>query len=232
MTPEVRRGINSWIVKASLSALGYWVIIFLAAGRLDWLWGWLLWGVLAAMLLAHPLLLIPINPELLAERAKGTQAQDVKPWDKRITMAVGLLMIASWIVAGLDVRFGWMQGWPVILNWTGFTLAIIGYAIFMWAMVSNPFFSEGVRIQPERGHTVVSTGPYRIVRHPGYAGAILAQLVTPLLLGSSWAMIPSGILGVLLVMRTHLEDQTLAAELPGYREYQDQTHSKLIPGVW
>ena len=99
-------------------------------------------------------------------------------------------------------------------------------------MTTNAFFSEGVRIQKERGHVVTTTGPYRYVRHPGYVGSILVHLGTPLLLGSLWALIPSGVLVVLFVMRTYLEDKMLMDELPGYKIYAQQTLARLFPGVW
>ena len=99
-------------------------------------------------------------------------------------------------------------------------------------MASNAFFVEGVRIQTERGHSVASSGPYHFVRHLGYVGAILAQVSTPFLLGSPWALIPSIASGVLYVVRTFIEDQTLKRELPGYAEYANQTRYRLLPGVW
>ena len=108
----------------------------------------------------------------------------------------------------------------------------LGLGLFLWAMASNAFFSEGVRIQEERSHTVATGGPYQYVRHPGYSGAILAQLSTPLLLGSPWALIPSLASAALYITRTTLEDKTLVAELPGYNDYTQQTRYRLFPGVW
>jgi protein-S-isoprenylcysteine O-methyltransferase Ste14 len=109
---------------------------------------------------------------------------------------------------------------------------LLGYALFLWAMACNAFFSEGVWIQTERGHSVTSNGPYRYVRHPGYVGAILSQVSTPFLLGSPWALIPSVASGVLYMVRTYFEDKTLREELPGYQEYAQQTRYRLLPGVW
>jgi protein-S-isoprenylcysteine O-methyltransferase Ste14 len=109
---------------------------------------------------------------------------------------------------------------------------VLGWALFMWAMGANAFFSEAVRIQEERGHTVVTDGPYRYVRHPGYVGAILALFATPLLLGSLWALIPAGLATIGYVVRTALEDKTLQEELDGYTEYAQQTRYRLLPGVW
>jgi len=233
ITPEVRREIIKWIVQAAFGLVGYGLILFFTAGRLDWLWGWALLGVVAAVLAAHVLILVPINPELLAEREKGIRDQGVKAWDKWVAMlAAGVLPIASWVVAGLDVRFHWTGPLPLVRHVAGLVVNLLGYALFLWAMASNAFFSEGVRIQEERGHAVATGGPYRYVRHPGYVGAILAQLATPFLLGSPWALIPSVGSAALYVLRTYLEDRTLIEELPGYREYAQRTRYRLLPGVW
>ena len=158
--------------------------------------------------------------------------QGVKPWDKRITSALGGLMVLSWIVAGLDFRLHWSSPLPLLWHLGGLLLVLLGFALFLWAMASNAFFAEGVRIQEERGHRVVSSGPYRFVRHPGYVGAILGQLATPFLLGSPWAMIPSVACAALFVVRTALEDKTLLEDLPGYEVYAQRTRFRLFPGVW
>jgi protein-S-isoprenylcysteine O-methyltransferase Ste14 len=232
MAPAVRREITKWIVQSSLGWVGYGLLLFLVSGRLDWIWGWIQLAILAAFLAAHPLLLIPINPELLAEREKGIRAEGVKGWDRWLgTLAAGMLF-PLWVVAGLDVRFGWTGDVPLALHVAGLVGQILGYGLFLWAMVSNAFFSEGVRIQEERGHAVATGGPYRTVRHPGYAGAIVAGLSTPLLLGSLWGLIPAVLSAALYVVRTALEDRTLQQELPGYAEYAQQTRYRLLPGVW
>lgn len=232
MTPQVRQGVIKWIVQAAVGVVGYAAIIFLSAGTLRWFWGWAFVIVLALSLIAHPLILLPINPELLAERQKGSLDEGVKSWDKWITMLSGVLMILSWIIAGLDFRWGWSPPLPLAIHLAGLLFTLLGYGLFMWAMASNAFFSEGVRIQTERGHTVASGGPYAIVRHPGYVGVIVAHLATPFLLGSLWALIPSVLLAALFVLRTSLEDKTLTAELPGYAAYTQETRYRLLPGVW
>jgi protein-S-isoprenylcysteine O-methyltransferase Ste14 len=232
ITSETRRAIIRWILQAALGLVGYGAILFLSAGSLSWAWGWALLAVLTAFMAAHPLILVPINPELLAEREKGVRDQGVKTWDKWIASLAAGMMVLSWIVAGLDVRFQWTA--PMLLTYhvAGLLIVILGLALFLWAMASNAFFSEGVRIQEERGHAVVTGGPYRVVRHPGYVGAILAQLATPFLLGSLWAFIPSVALAALYTLRTYLEDRMLIDELPGYKEYARRTPYRLVPGVW
>ncbi len=232
MSPETRRAIVKWIVQSALGMVAYGVLLFLSAGTVRWLWGWVLLASVTAFLAAHPILLIPINPELLAEREKGSLDRPVKTWDKWTTMLAGLAMVVAWVVAGLDVRFDWTG--PVAPAWhlAGLVLTILGYALFLWAMVSNAFFAEGVRVQTERGHTVATGGPYRYVRHPGYVGAIVGQLATPLVLGSLVAVPPSLLFAALYILRTALEDRTLQQELPGYREYAQRTRYRLVPGLW
>jgi protein-S-isoprenylcysteine O-methyltransferase Ste14 len=232
MAPEVRRAIVKWCVQSALGWCGYALLLFLSAGRLDWVWGWALLGVVAAALAAHPLILIPINPELLAEREKGLADQAVKAWDRRVTGVAGALLVASWLLAGLDVRFGWTGQLSVAHHAGGLSATVLGYALFLWAMAANAFFAEGVRIQEERGHTVATRGPYRYVRHPGYVGSILSLVGTPCLLGSLWALIPGIASGAMFVVRTYLEDRMLRKELPGYEEYAQRTRYRLLPGVW
>jgi protein-S-isoprenylcysteine O-methyltransferase Ste14 len=213
--------------------IAYGVLLFLAAGRLDWVWGWVLLALLAAFLIAHPLILVPLNPDLLVERGKGLRGEGVKRWDKWVaSLAAGVMPMASWIVAGLDVRFGWTGPVPLGYHYAGVIGMALGFSLFLWSMASNAHFSEGVRIQEERGHTVATGGPYRYVRHPGYSGAILAQLATPLLLGSLWAMIPSILSAGFYILRTYLEDKTLILELAGYSDYVQQTRYRLLPRIW
>jgi len=233
ISPEERREIVKWIVQAALGLVGYGLLLFLTAGRLNWIWGWVLLGVLAAFLAAHPLILIPINPALLVERERGLRDPRVKSWDRWIAaLAAGVFPLASWVVAGLDVRFGWAGSLPLAAHLGGLLVTLLGFALFLWAMASNAFFAEGVRIQAERGHVVATGGPYGCVRHPGYAGAILSLLATPFLLGSLWAVIPSLVAALLYIVRTWLEDKTLMDELPGYETYTRQTPSRLLPGIW
>jgi protein-S-isoprenylcysteine O-methyltransferase Ste14 len=232
MSAQTRSAVIKWITQSALGLAGYGVLLFAAAGTLSWIWGWAILAIVASFLAAHPILLIPINPELLAEREKGSLDRPVKTWDKWTTMLSGLVMIAAWVVAALDVRFGWTGSVSLVWHLLGLLGMLLGYALFLWAMLSNAFFAEGVRVQTERGHTVATKGPYRYVRHPGYVGSILSQLATPLLLGSPWAGLGSVAFAALFVLRTALEDRTLLAELPGYTDYAQRTRYRLFPGLW
>jgi protein-S-isoprenylcysteine O-methyltransferase Ste14 len=136
------------------------------------------------------------------------------------------------IVAGLDHRFRWSPVFPLWLNVIGFILVAAGYTFASWALAENRFFSSMVRIQTDRGHAVCDSGPYRLVRHPGYAGNILPLPGIVLALGSVWTLIPAAVALIIAVTRTALEDRTLRAELPGYRDYARRVHYRLLPGIW
>jgi protein-S-isoprenylcysteine O-methyltransferase Ste14 len=227
---DTARGVARWLSRQVFFLLLLGVILFVPAGRLDWWHGWLLAGLHVLVVAAQALILIPTHPEVIAERS-GYQ-KGSKGWDVLIAgLAAAALPMLAWAVAGLDARWGWSAVDPA-LTAAGAAAWLVGYALVIWAMASNPFFSVTVRIQDERGHKVMSGGPYRLVRHPGYVGAIVFQLATPLLLGSWWAMVPSALSAALYVVRTVLEDRTLRAELPGYEAYTQQTRYRLLPGVW
>ena len=132
----------------------------------------------------------------------------------------------------MEARLVWPPSLALWVSVLSLSLFVAGYVLGAYALLENRFFSGMVRIQAERSHQVVSTGPYRWMRHPGYAGALLAYFVTPLLLDSNWAFLPAIFLAVCLVIRTHLEDRTLQEELPGYREYAGRVRYRLLPGIW
>lgn len=172
------------------------------------------------------------HPGLLAERGRMLRHDDAKPWDKTLAPLVGLGGALLPLVAGLDARFGWSAGFSLPVELAALILIIGGYALSSYALVENAFFSGMVRIQTDRGHRVVSSGPYRWLRHPGYAGALLAYVATPLFLDSAWTFLPAALLTAVLVIRTGLEDRTLQAELDGYRAYAGRVQYRLLPGVW
>jgi protein-S-isoprenylcysteine O-methyltransferase Ste14 len=173
------------------------------------------------------------HPGLLAERAKFDRAPDVKPWDRVLAplMAVSLSFPLV-IVAGLDHRYGWSPEFPALLNVIGLILVGSGYVFASWALAENRFFSGVVRIQTDRGHVVCDSGPYRIVRHPGYAGNVLSLPGIVLALGSVWTLFPAAAALIIALLRTALEDKTLQDELPGYREYAQRVRYRLIPGIY
>jgi protein-S-isoprenylcysteine O-methyltransferase Ste14 len=199
-------------------------------------WGW--WEAWAYAILSSLTFIISRvlagrrHPDLIAERARFLQAKDTKPWDKILAPMLGLGSIVILIVAGLDKYYGWSSGFSLGAKLVALVVLLLGYGFSSSAIVENRFFSGTVRIQSERGHHVVSTGPYRFVRHPGYAGALWGYLVIPLLLDSAWAFIPAVLLIGVLILRTALEDKTLQEELPGYKEFAQKTRYRLVPGLW
>ncbi len=206
------------------------VILFAAAGRLDWGWAWALLAAHGVALIINSLVLLLRDPDLVIERSQVPEGS--KAWDRRMTNVVMVMILATYLVAGLDARWGWSAPLPLGTHLIGLVGYGLGTAIWLWAMVSNPFFSKLVRIQTERGHTVASGGPYRYVRHPAYAGYILLTFGTVLLLGTLGALIPAVGVGLAYAWRTALEDATLQAELDGYRAYAARVRYRLLPGVW
>jgi protein-S-isoprenylcysteine O-methyltransferase Ste14 len=205
--------------------------LFLAAGRLDWTRGWISVVVWAVSMTALGLVAQRHNPELMAERARWRR-KDTKPFDK-IFMSIYLpLVLLHPVVAGLDaVRFRW-SSMPFAFVYVGGAMFVASSVLIGWVLVVNPHAETSVRIQTDRGHAVVTSGPYRIVRHPMYVGIILMAVASPLLWGSVWALAMSLVMLLLFVWRTAREDQTLRQELPGYAEYAVRTRYRLIPGVW
>jgi protein-S-isoprenylcysteine O-methyltransferase Ste14 len=200
----------------------------------DWNW-WQGWAYAAANILSFVLsrlIVARVHPDLIRERARFMEAQDTKPWDKVLAPLLALGSVFGAVTAGFDHLYGWTRAFPLWVNIAALAVILIGYAFSSWALIVNRFFSGTVRIQTERGHHVVTDGPYRFVRHPGYAGGLLGFALIPLLLDSLWAFIPTVLLTGVLVLRTSLEDRTLQAELPGYAEYAQRTRYRLIPGIW
>jgi len=173
------------------------------------------------------------HPGLLAERQNMEKIQSAKAWDKVLAPLMALsVTFPLVIVTGLDHRFGWSPIFPLWLIVLGFLLISLGYAFAAWALAENLFFSSVVRIQTDRGHVMCDSGPYRIVRHPGYAGNILALPGIVLALGSVWTLIPVVIAIIIAVIRTELEDRTLQEELKGYKVYVQRVRYRLIPGIY
>jgi protein-S-isoprenylcysteine O-methyltransferase Ste14 len=208
------------------------VALFWAAGTIAWPMGWVVLGIYAAWVAGMATVLVALQPELIAERLGPKKGG--KRWDFIILMILGIANLARLIVAGLDFRNAWTPAgtFPLPVMIAAAVLAAAGYAFFVWATASNAFFSQQVRLQEDRGQSVATGGPYRIVRHPGYAGALLFELFAAIALGSLWAVIPSLIGAGALLVRTSLEDKALQAELPGYPEYSARTRFRLVPGIW
>ena len=205
-------------------------LLFISAGRLNWVEGWIFSSFYIISTLIMVLWALRKDPELMKERQK--RGNNIKRWDKVIIGIYTPTLIALLVIASLDAgRFEW-SSIPLGLQVIGFVGFIPALAIPWWAMAVNTYLSSYARIQNDRGHQVITTGPYRYVRHPLYAGLIIFVLCIPLFLGSWWALIPSGMIVLLFIIRTMLEDKMLQEELNGYKDYTQQVRYRLLPGVW
>ncbi len=207
--------------------------LFLGAGTLNWDWAWVItlltlvgWTVLS-------IVLVITNPELLNERGRRAKALvGTKRWDWAIMGIYSVLLLATPLVAGLDYRYAWSSPSADSIKVAGITVLIVSFIPLTWSMAVNRYFEPTVRIQDNREHRVITSGPYRYVRHPGYVAVVLQFVAIPLSLGTFTAWIPA-LLGIaLFILRTALEDRTLIAELPGYADYAQRTRYRLLPGVW
>jgi protein-S-isoprenylcysteine O-methyltransferase Ste14 len=224
-----RRAVTNSLVSlvVSLGIMG--VLAFAPAGTLNWPLGWMFMAVFIAATLVALLILWRLNPEIFAARSRiqpGTKSGD---YIFLVMIFAGFFLTLP--IAGLDFRFGWssMPQWVVAL---GYALFLLAYAGQVWPQSVNRHFEPGVRIQEDRGQTVIDTGPYAIIRHPGYTSGSLLALSMPLCLGSWWALLPALLILAGLIPRTLFEEATLRAELPGYTEYTQRVKWRWVPGVW
>lgn len=221
------------IVRFSVLFLLLGACVFFTAGDVNW-WG--AWAYLAAIVVVTfwgRSVVMRKNPAMLAERSQSLRKENVQHWDRVLMPLVAMVLpVMMLLTAALDHRLGWTTGYHVAWEIGALVPMVFGLLFANRAFIANGFFSGTVRIQSEEGHTVVASGPYRWVRHPGYAGVILANMATPIILGSLWALIPATLLSMLTVVRTVLEDRTLRAELDGYAEYARVVRYRLVPGVW
>jgi protein-S-isoprenylcysteine O-methyltransferase Ste14 len=221
---------RSTIGRVAVTLIILAVLLFVPAGRITWTRGWLFLLVFTLLMFGAIVYFRRVNPQMFAIRSRVHP--ETKRWDK---VVIGLLFIAMFaipLVAGVDDgRFHWSSmSWSLVA--LGYVLQIVGWILVAWAETVNPFFEPGVRIQTERGHHVIDTGPYAIVRHPGYVAASVIFAGFAMSLGSWWALIPAGVGSLVLVLRTVWEDRTLHVELAGYAAYVQRVRWRLIPGVW
>lgn len=219
------------LAKAVLAPAVIAAAMFWLAGTTTWTWGWIFNGVHEALWIGNTVAIAALNRELLAER--GKRHADTRRWDTVLVGLFGLAWFVQLVVASLDVRRGWTTGFAIELRVVGLALMVLGFGLLTWSMVVNRHFEPGVRIQTERAHAVISSGPYGVVRHPGYTGTIASFFVgMPLVLGSWPAFLAAAAGTILLVVRTALEDRLLRAELAGYAAFARRVRYRLVPGVW
>jgi protein-S-isoprenylcysteine O-methyltransferase Ste14 len=224
------------IAQLLTSTAGMMIVIgltmFLPAGTLAWPAGWAFFLLMFGFSIPMGLWLLRFNPDLLAERMTGIGRADQKTWDKVFLALTAIAFFGWFAIMGLDaVRFRWSR-FPSWLQGIGAVALLASFYIFFLTFRENSYLSPAVRVQTERGQTVVSTGPYRYVRHPMYAGFILFALGTALLLGSAWGLLGALLLIGMVAWRAVHEEQVLEAELKGYREYKQQVRYRFVPHVW
>jgi len=228
MESKIGREIIKGVIKVSAFYFLLGVLMFTVSDRPDW---WQAWAWLGIVIVEYIVMLLILDPELMAERS-GVR-KDAKRWDILLALLMSNLGTAIvMLVASLDKRFGWSSPVPLYAMVAGIVLVIMGCAVVTWSMYSNKFFGPLVRIQKERGHRVCSSGPYRFIRHPGYLGAIITYVGTPFMLGTLWALVPVTLIMIDIVIRTALEDRTLQVELEGYIEFSARVKYRLLPGIW
>ncbi len=209
------------------------LVLFICGADLGWWQAWLYTFVIAVLGIGGRVWAELRHPGLTADRQNSENIQNAKTWDKVLAplMAVSISYPLV-IVAGLDYRYDWSPEFPLWLNIVGFFLITLGYAFASWAVAENRFFYSVVVVRTDRGHVVCDSGPYRYVRHPGYAGNILALFGIVLALGSVWTLLPVTVALAISVLRTELEDRALKEELPGYEDYAYRVPSRLIPWIF
>ena len=230
MDKQSNHAIWAWVIRITVFLAISSALLFLIAGDWGWSGGWWYLGLQVVNTILKGFLLIAVRPELQARREKageGTQA-----WDKVLSPLMAFSTFIISLIAALGYRFAGQ--WEVAL-WVRILAVVVatgGYLITLWSMRLNAFFEGSVRIQSELDHQVITSGPYRLVRHPGYLGLTLYNIVLPLIMESVWGFVGVGFYFVILIWRTTLEDRFLRENLPGYADFAEQTRWRLFPGIW
>lgn len=207
------------------------VVFFISAGRIDLPRAWFFFGLYFISLLFNMVIFLKFNPELIRARSKMLRGE-MKWWDKLFGVLYAFFLFIMFIVCGLDVGRLHISSTGMEFLAVGVIFFVMGWVFVVWAMVENEFFETTVRIQKEREHRIIFTGPYSIVRHPGYAGMILFYGCAPFIIGSLYGLILALLLAVAFVFRTYFEDRMLDEELPGYKEYAKRVRYRLVPFIW
>jgi protein-S-isoprenylcysteine O-methyltransferase Ste14 len=212
-----------------IAAMG--ALLFVPAGTLHWAAAWVFLGTIAILGVAGGLWLAKTDPALLAERMRPMMQDNQTAADKKFMLVFGFTALIWFLAIGLDARYH-ASDIPVALQALGWTMLLLSTGFIMWVMRENSFAVPVVKLQTERGHRVVSTGPYAWVRHPMYSGTMLFFVGAPLLLGSWWGVAMAPLFAVLFAIRAGIEERALIEGLPGYAEYTARVRYRLVPGLW
>lgn len=230
-TPSFGRDQVRALISLAITMVVMIILLFLPAGTFSWALGWWFCAAFTLMTLIAIVWLWRVNPEIFGARNRLAK-QGSKGWDIVVASLTMVAIAAILPVAALDnARFSWAPapGWAIGL---GYLLLVASYAGTAWAQAVNRHFEPTVRIQTERGHRVIDTGPYAVMRHPGYIGVVVMSAGIALALGSLWALVPAVVVAVLLAGRTLAEEATLKAELAGYSDYTRRVRYRWVPGLW
>ncbi len=220
------------VIQVIVYALLVPMLPLLLSQRWDWWEAWAYAIICILSFFVSRYLVMRVQPDLIKERGKFLEHENTQPWDKVLAPLVGLGGNLIPLVAGLDARYSALYPFSLGLKILAMVLFTAGIAWGTWALLTNRFFSGVVRLQTDRDHHVINSGPYRFMRHPGYAGAVLNYLAAPVFLSSLWAFVPAIFFVIVVVIRTRLEDRFLQAELSGYADYAQEVRYRLFPGIW
>ena len=212
-----------------IAAMG--ALLLVPAGTLQWPAAWVFLATIAILGVAGGLWLARTDPALLAERLRPMMQKDQPAADKKFMLAFGVVALIWFLAIGLDQRYHASEV-PLALQALGWTMLVLSTGFIMWVMRENSFAAPVVKLQSERGHRVVSTGPYAWVRHPMYSAIVLFFVGAPLLLGSWWGVAMSPLFVALFAIRAGIEERALLAGLPGYADYMARVRYRLVPGLW
>ena len=204
----------------------------IVSGNWRWTEAWLFAAVFIIGFIVSRLIVYKKNPDLVKERLASARRENAEPWDKKLMAHIALSSLLFFIAPGIEARLETLVTVPALWRFIAFAVVLGGYIFSVWALVENRFFSGVVRMQRERGQYVVTTGPYRFIRHPGYAGGMLTYPAAAVLFGSIWMMAPVLYMMLVLVIRTEKEDDMLQKNLAGYRQYSQKVRYRLFPGIW
>jgi len=220
----------SFAVRITLFAIA----LMWPAGTWRWWEAWVLVGLWTVFGIVMTIILLRHDPALLAERLKLVPLhKEQKDWDKVLMLLFFIASIGLYLIPGFDVvRYEWSEPLPVWMKILAMLIHLPCFVLLGWVMSENTYLSQVVKIDVTRGHQVITTGPYALVRHPMYTIVIVLLFAFPVALGSRYALILALFLTALLILRTYLEDRTLHAELTGYEEYAKKTPYRLIPRLW
>ena len=235
MMPSPRERALGMIAKLLLQTL-IWIVamgalLFVPAGTLHWPAAWVFLGTIGILGIAGGLWLAKTDPALLAERLHPMMQKDQPAADKKFMLVFGFVALIWFVGSGLDRRVH-ASDVPLALQVLGFAMLLLSTAFIMWVMRENSVAAPVIKLQTERGHRVVSSGPYAFVRHPMYTGAIVFFVGASLLLGSWWGVAMAPLFAVLLAVRIGIEERALIAGLPGYADYARRVRYRLVPGLW